>query len=55
VNIGTGEVLNDCQKGHKATDVLRFFKLTDLHVPRDLEIHVVLDNVSACKAPPITN
>jgi transposase len=55
MNIGTGEVLYDCQKGHKATDVLRFFKLIDLHVPKDLEIHVVLDNLSAHKAPPITN
>jgi transposase len=55
MNIGTGEVLCDCQKGHKATDVLRFFKLIDLHVPKDLEFHVVLDSLSAHKAPPITN
>jgi transposase len=54
MNVATGEVLYDCKKGHKATDVLRFFKLIDLHVPRDLEIHVVLDNLSAHKAPPIT-
>ena len=54
MNIATGEVLYDCKKGHKATDVLRFFKLIDLHVPKDLEIHVVLDNLSAHKAPPIT-
>ena len=55
MNVATGEVLYDCKKGHKATDVLRFFKLIDLHVPRDLEIHVVLDNLSAHKAPPITD
>jgi transposase len=55
MNIATGEVLYDCKKGHKATDVLRFFKLIDLHVPKDLEIHVVLDNLSAHKAPPITD
>jgi hypothetical protein len=34
MNVGTGEVLYNCQKGHKATDVLRFFKLVDLHVPK---------------------
>jgi transposase len=53
MNVATGEVLYDCKKGHKATDVLRFLKLIDLHVPKDLEIHVVLDNLSAHKAPPI--
>ncbi len=54
LNVGTGEVLTDCRKRHTATDVLRFFKLIDLHVARDLEIHVVLDNLSAHKAPEIT-
>ncbi len=53
MNIATGEVLYDTKKSHKATDVLAFFKLIDLHVPKDLEIHVVLDNLSAHKAPPV--
>lgn len=55
LNVATGEVLYDCKKGHSAAEVLRFFKLIDLHVPRDLEIHVVLDNLSAHKAPPVAN
>src|SRR5471030_1744458 len=54
MNIGTGEVLYDTRNSHKATDVLAFFKLIDLHVDRDLDIHVVLDNLSAHKAEPIT-
>ncbi len=53
MNMATGEVLYDTKKRHTATDVLAFFKLINLHVPRDLEIHVVLDNLSAHKAPPI--
>jgi transposase len=55
LNVATGEVLYDCKKGHSAAEVLRFFKLIDLHVPRDLEIHVVLDNLSAHKAPPVAD
>jgi transposase len=55
LNVATGEVLYDCKKGHSATEVLRFFKLIDLHVPRELEIHVVLDNLSAHKAPPVAD
>lgn len=53
MNVATGEVLYDTKKSHNATDVLRFFKLIDLHVPKDLEVHVVLDNLSAHKAPVI--
>ncbi len=53
MNVGTGEVLHRCRKGHAATDVLAFFKWVDLHVPADLDIHVVLDNLSAHKAPPV--
>ena len=43
MNVGTGEVLYDTKKSHKATDVLAFFKFIDLHVPKDLDVHVVLD------------
>jgi len=53
LNVGTGEVFASTRKSHKSTDVLAFFKWIDLHVPRDLEIHVVLDNLSAHKAPPV--
>jgi transposase len=53
LNVGTGEVLTATRRSHKATDVLAFFKWIDLHVERDLDIHVVLDNLSAHKAPPV--
>jgi transposase len=53
MNVATGEVLYDTRKRHTAADVLRFFKLIDLHVPKGLEVHVVLDNLSAHKAPEV--
>jgi transposase len=53
MNVATGEILYDTRKRHTANDVLAFFKLIDLHVPKDQEIHVVLDNLSAHKAPPV--
>ena len=34
MNVATGEVLYDTKKPHTATDVLAFFKLIDLHVPK---------------------
>jgi transposase len=53
MNVATGEVLYDTKKSHAAKDVLSFFKLIDIHVPKELEIHVILDNLSAHKAPPV--
>src|SRR6266545_3365089 len=54
MNVATGEVLYDCRKHHKGADVLAFFKLIDLHVPRRLDVHVVLDNLSAHMGPEVT-
>ena len=53
LNVATGEVLHQTRRRHTAEDVLAFFKWIDLHVPRDLEVHVVLDNLSAHSAPPV--
>jgi transposase len=55
LNVATGQILYDTRKSHTAKDVLAFFKLIDLHVPKGLEIHVVLDNLSAHKAPPVAD
>ncbi|HEY8201440.1 MAG TPA: IS630 family transposase [Actinomycetota bacterium] len=54
LNVGTGEVLSECRGHHTAHDVLAFFKRIDRSVPRRLDIHVVLDNLSAHKADEIT-
>jgi transposase len=53
MNVATGEVLFDTKKSHKATDVPAFFKFIDLHMPKHLDVHVVLDNLSAHKEPPV--
>ena len=54
MNVATGEVLTDLRKGHTGADVLRFFKQIDASVPRGLDVHVVLDNLSAHSTPQIT-
>lgn len=53
MNVATGEVLADTRKHHTGRDVVAFFKLIDLHVGRELEIHVILDNLSAHKSPEV--
>jgi hypothetical protein len=53
LNITGGEVISDFRDAHTGADVLAFFKQIDRGVPRELEIHVVLDNLSAHKAPEV--
>jgi transposase len=54
LDIGSGQVLTDFRPSHTGRDVLRFFQQIDRTVPRELDIHVVLDNLSAHKAPEVT-
>ncbi len=53
MNLASGEVLHDIRSSHTGRDVLAFFKWIDRHVPTDLDIHVVLDNLSAHKSEPV--
>ncbi len=55
MNVATGEVLTDTRRRHAGADVLAFFRWIDLHVEPDLDIHVVLDNLSAHKSAPVRN
>jgi transposase len=55
LNVATGEVISQCRPRHTAADVLAFFKLIDQQVPRSLDIHVVLDTLSAHGAPEVSD
>ena len=53
LNVATGEVLHQTRRRHTGADVLAFFRWIDLHTPRDLDVHVILDNLSAHKSEPV--
>jgi len=53
MNIATGELLHDTRRRHAGANVLAFFKWIDLHVERHIDVHVVLDNLSAHKSEPV--
>jgi transposase len=53
LNVATGEVTHALRDRHAGADVLAFFKQIDRAVPRSLAIHVILDNLSAHKAPAV--
>ena len=54
LNVATGTITSQLRARHTGADVLAFFRSLDREVPRDLEIHVVLDNLSAHHAPEVT-
>ena len=49
LNVATGEVLTRCKPQHRAQDFVAFLRDIDASVGPDLEVHVVLDNLSAHK------
>jgi len=53
LNVATGEVVARCKRRHRATDLVDFLRDLDATAEPDLDIHVVLDNLSAHKAPAV--
>lgn len=51
LNVATGEVLARCKPQHRAQDFVAFLREIDATVEPTLEVHVVLDNLSAHRAP----
>lgn len=49
LNIATGTVITDLRKTHKAADFIAFLNKIDREVPADLDVHVILDNLSTHK------
>jgi len=53
LNVATGEVLARCKPQHRAQDFVAFLRAIDASVEPGREVHVVLDNLSAHKAPAV--
>ena len=53
INIATGQVLARCKKQHRAQDFVAFLREIDASVEPGLEVHVVLDNLSAHRTPAV--
>jgi transposase len=53
LNVATGEVIARCKAQHRAQDFVTFLRDIDERVEPALDIHVVLDNLSAHKAPAV--
>lgn len=53
LNVATGDVIAKTKQQHRAEDFVDFLREIDRNVPADLEVHVILDNLSAHKAPAV--
>ena len=53
LNVATGEVIARCKKQHRAKDLVAFFRELEATVDPALQVHVILDNLSAHKAPEV--
>lgn len=51
LNVATGEVVARLKKQHRSKDLVAFFREVDRSVDEGLDIHVILDNLSAHKSP----
>ena len=53
LNVATGQVIAKTTNRHRAKDFVSFLRVLDDAVEDHLEVHVILDNLSAHKAPPV--
>ncbi len=53
LEIATGKVITDLRKSHTAADFISFLNKVDREVPADLDLHVILDNLSTHKTPAV--
>ena len=53
LNVATGQVLARCKQQHRAQDFVAFLREIEESVAPAMEVHVVLDNLSAHRAPAV--
>src|SRR5690606_34712414 len=53
LEIATGKVIAKTKKQHRAKDFVDFLRTIDREVSDELGVHVILDNLSAHKAPAV--
>jgi putative transposase len=55
LDLASGEVLAQCKKRHRHQEYLQFLKHIDANVPKDMQIHLVVDNYATHKHQKVRN
>lgn len=53
LNVADGKVIGSCMGQHRHQEWIRFLKQIDTETPRDLDLHVILDNYATHKHPKV--
>jgi transposase len=53
LNVLTGNVIGKCFDRHRHEEFLRFLRVVDTHVPRGLQVHLILDNYGTHSHPDV--
>ena len=53
LEIATGKVITDIRRRHTSADFVAFLNKVNRNVPTDLDVHIILDNLSAHKTPTV--
>jgi transposase/transposase-like protein len=53
LNMATGSVITDIRKSHTSVDFIAFLNKVNRQVPKELDVHVILDNLSTHKTPAV--
>ena len=53
LNVATGTVISQCRRRHRHQEFLAFLRHLDVNVPRDLDIHLIIDNYATHKHPKV--
>jgi transposase len=51
LNVANGKVIARCKRQHRSVDFVAFLREIDENVPANLDVHVIVDNLSAHKSP----
>jgi len=53
LDIATGTVITDLRKSHTTADFIAFLNKINREVPKELDVHVILDNLATHKTPKV--
>lgn len=51
LNVATGKVIGSCMRQHRHQEWIRFLKQIDSETPRELDLHLIVDNYATHKHP----
>lgn len=53
LDVATGQVLGECHRRHRHQEFLQFLEQVESHLPKEMEVHLVMDNYGTHKVPKV--